>query len=237
MREDKRMPGELRPVTIEMNVSRFAEGSCLIRAEHTHILCAASVEEGVPRFMKDSGKGWITAEYAMLPRSCEKRIPRDISRGMISGRSHEIQRLVGRALRSVVDFEMLGERTIRIDCDVLQGDGGTRCAAITGSFVALYQAIRKLIDKGVIKKNPIRNYVAAVSVGIVNGVPTLDLNYQEDSHAEVDMNVVMTDKGKFIEVQGTAETNPFSDSDMQKMLFLAKAGIKQLIKIQKKTLM
>jgi ribonuclease PH len=197
---------------------------------NTKVICTASVEESVPPFLKNSGTGWVTAEYGMLPRSCDKRIPR----GKDSGRTYEIQRLVGRSLRTVTDMKSMGERSIWIDCDVIQGDGGTRTAAITGSFIALADAFHKLKKDGLIEEVPIKDFVAAISVGIVNGALMLDLSYEEDSRAEVDMNVVMTGKGEFIEVQGTAERKPFKKSQMDDMLVLAKKGIEDLVEIQKK---
>jgi ribonuclease PH len=199
---------------------------------NTKVICTASVEESVPPFLKNSGTGWVTAEYGMLPRSCDKRIPR----GKDSGRTYEIQRLVGRSLRTVTDMKSMGERSIWIDCDVIQGDGGTRTAAITGSFIALADAFHKLKKDGLIEEVPIKDFVAAISVGIVNGALMLDLSYEEDSRAEVDMNVVMTGKGEFIEVQGTAERKPFKKSQMDDMLVLAKKGIEDLVEIQKKLL-
>jgi len=198
------------------------------------VLCAASVEETVPPFLRNSGKGWVTAEYAMLPRATSQRTPREVTKGRASGRTHEIQRLVGRALRSVIDMTALGERTVILDCDVLQADGGTRTAAITGAFVALALAVQQLVKFKAIKTMPVKDYVAAISVGIVGGVPMLDLCYEEDSRADVDMNVVMTGGGKFIEVQGTAEHAPFDDSQMSALIELARAGIGRLVEIQKK---
>jgi ribonuclease PH len=200
---------------------------------HTHVLCAASVEEGVPQFLRNSGKGWVTAEYAMLPRATAKRTPREVTKGRPSGRTHEIQRLIGRALRSVIDTSVLGERTVAIDCDVIQADGGTRTASITGAFVALSLAVRQLLKFGSLKKSPIRDSVAAISVGLVRGVPLLDLNYEEDSQADVDMNVVMTGSGKFVEVQGTAEHDPFDDAQMAQLIMLARSGIAKLVELQK----
>jgi len=233
MRESKRGKETLRKVKITRNFMKFAEGSCLINCGNTKIACSASIEEKVPHFLRGKGTGWITAEYGMLPRSCKSRIQREAARGKIGGRTYEIQRLIGRSLRAVVDMRPLGERTIWIDSDVIQADGGTRTAAITGSFIALVDAFLKLKKDGVIEKPPIMDYVAAASVGIVEGRALLDLSYEEDSKAEVDMNVIMTGSGKFIEVQGTAEGNPFSNSDMDKLIALAKKGIKKLIQIQK----
>lgn len=200
----------------------------------TRVICAASLEEKVPPFLKDQGKGWVTAEYGMLPASCTERIVREASRGKLSGRTQEIQRLIGRSLRAVIDLEALGERSLWIDSDVIQGDGGTRTAAITGSFVALAEAVEKLLKKKILLRNPIRDYIAAVSVGWVKGEALLDLNYEEDSHAEVDMNVVMTGKGKLVEIQGTAERHPFSKKEMDRLLVLAQKGIKELVRLQRK---
>jgi ribonuclease PH len=221
----------MRPVAIHTDYLLTAEGSAIIEVGNTRVLCAASVEDTVPQFLRGSGKGWVTAEYAMLPRATTTRTPREVNRP--SGRSQEIQRLIGRSLRSVVDMRALGERTIIVDCDVLQADGGTRTAAITGAFVALSIAMRKLVEFGRLKSNPIRDHVAAVSVGIVGGEPMLDLAYQEDSRAEVDMNVVMTGGGQFIEVQATAEQKPFDDEQMGRLIGLARRGIAQLVEIQR----
>jgi ribonuclease PH len=230
MRLDGRGSDKIRKVTITRNYLKYAEGSCLIEMGNTKVICSASVEETVPPFLKNSGTGWVTAEYGMLPRSCQSRIPR----GKDSGRTYEIQRLVGRSLRSITDMKPLGERTIWIDCDVIQGDGGTRTAAITGSFVALVDAMHKLKKEGKISEVPIRDYVAAISVGKVNGNLLLDLCYEEDSKAQVDMNVIMTGSGEFIEIQGTAEREPFSKDQMDSMLDLAKIGIEELFAAQKK---
>lgn len=234
MRTDKRRPDEMRPVEIVTGYLATAEGSALIKAGNTQVLCAASVEETVPPFLRNTGKGWVTAEYAMLPRSTSKRTPREVTKGRPSGRTHEIQRLVGRSLRSVMDMAALGERTVILDCDVLQADGGTRTAAITGAFVALALALRQLVVFRAIKGMPVRDYVAATSVGLVGGVPMLDLAYDEDSRADVDMNVVMTGSGKFIEVQATAEHAPFDDSQMSALIELARAGIAHLVELQKR---
>ena len=223
----------MRRVEIVPNYLMTAEGSALIKMGNTHVLCAASVEDSVPQFLRNSGKGWVTAEYAMLPRATAKRTPREVTKGRPSGRTHEIQRLIGRALRSVIDTSILGERTVAIDCDVIQADGGTRTASITGAFVALSLAVRKLMKFGSLKKSPIRDSVAAVSVGLVRGVPMLDLNYEEDSQADVDMNVVMTGTGKFVEVQGTAEHDPFDDAQMAQLIALARADIAGLAELQK----
>jgi len=231
-RHDGRKPNQLRPIKITKNYMKNAEGSCLIEFGDTKVICSASVEEGVPPFMKGSGKGWVTAEYGMLPRSCTSRIRREKA----SGRTEEIQRLVGRSLRSVVDMEKLGERTIRIDCDVLQGDGGTRTASITGGFIALADAILWMNKKKMIDTVPIKDYVAAISVGVYQGTSVLDLNYVEDSKADVDMNVVMHGSGEFVEVQGTGEGGTFSEAQMKDLLALARKGIKELLSLQKKNL-
>src|SRR5215467_13992687 len=233
MRMDNRQPHEMRPVEILPNYLLTAEGSALIKVGNTQVLCAASVEETVPPFLRNSGKGWITAEYSMLPRATGKRTPREITKGRPSGRTHEIQRLIGRSLRSVLDMTALGERTVVLDCDVLQADGGTRTASITGAFVALALALRQLVEFRLLKSMPIRDYVAATSVGIVGGVPMLDLCYEEDSQADVDMNVVMTGGGRFIEIQATAEHSPFDDSQLSELLSLARGGIAQLVEMQK----
>lgn len=231
-RVDARGYDKLRKVTITRNYLRNPEGSCLIELGNTKVICTASVEETVPPFLKNSGTGWVTAEYGMLPRSCDKRI----QRGKDSGRTYEIQRLVGRSLRTVTNMKQIGERTIWLDCDVIQGDGGTRTASITGSFVALADALIKLKKNGVIPSVPLSDFVAATSVGIVNGQAVLDLCYEEDSKAEVDMNVVMTSAGKFIEIQGTAERQPFGREAMDSLLGLAEKGIAELIEIQKNML-
>jgi ribonuclease PH len=236
MRTDNRQPGQMRPVEIIPNYLMTAEGSALIKVGHTHVLCAASVEDSVPPFLRNSGKGWVTAEYSMLPRATAKRTPREVTKGRPSGRTHEIQRLIGRALRAVIDTAALGERTIAIDCDVIQADGGTRTASITGAYVALALAIRHLSKFGALKKPPLGDSVAAVSVGILNGEPLLDLNYEEDSRADVDMNIVMTGGGKFIEVQGTAEHKPFDEAQMAHLVALARQGIADLGEIQKRAI-
>ena len=218
----------MRPVEIETGYLKTAEGSALIKVGHTEVLCAASIEETVPPFMRGSGKGWITAEYAMLPRATVKRTPREVTKGRPSGRTHEIQRLIGRSLRAIIDQEALGERTVMIDCDVLQADGGTRTASITGAYVALALALAQLEQFKQLKKSPLRDSVAATSVGIVNGEVLLDLDYEEDSRADVDMNVVMTGSGKFIEVQATAEHQAFDDAQMSQLIALARRGIGEL---------
>ena len=215
---------------------KYAEGSCLIEVGETRVICTASVEEKVPPFLKNSGTGWVTAEYGMLPRSCKTRTQREASKGQLGGRTMEIQRLIGRSLRSVIDMKCLGERTIWIDCDVIQADGGTRTASMTGAYVALVEATGWLRNKGIIKRNPMLDMLAAVSVGIINGEDMLDLKYSEDSTAAVDMNIAMTGTGKFVEVQGTAEGQPFSRDRMNKMLDLAQKGITELFEIQKAAL-
>jgi ribonuclease PH len=233
MRADRRQPDELRAVEIVPEYLLTAEGSALIKVGNTHVVCAATVEDSVPQFLRNTGKGWVTAEYSMLPRATAKRTPREVTRGRASGRTHEIQRLIGRSMRSVVDLAALGERTITLDCDVLQADGGTRTASVTGAFVALALALRKLIQFGVVKGKPLRDYLAATSVGLVGGVPMLDLCYDEDSQADVDMNVVMTGGGQFVEVQATAEHRPFTDEQMGGLVSLARGGIAKLVEIQK----
>jgi ribonuclease PH len=210
-----------------------AEGSALIKVGNTHVLCAATIEDTVPPFLRNSGKGWVTAEYSMLPRATAKRTPREVTKGRPSGRTHEIQRLIGRSMRAAVDMSGFGERTLIIDCDVIQADGGTRTASITGAFVAMALAFRQLIQYRALKNNPIRDYVAATSVGLVGGVPMLDLCYEEDSQADVDMNVVMTGAGKFVEVQATAEHMAFDDAQMAELTELARTGIAQLVRMQK----
>jgi ribonuclease PH len=224
----------MRPVEIETGYLKTAEGSALITEGHTRVLCAASIEDGVPQFLRGSGKGWVTAEYAMLPRATLKRTPREVSKGRPSGRTHEIQRLIGRSLRAVVDLDALGERSVLVDCDVIQADGGTRTASITGAFVALAMALDQLSKFGALKKSPILDSVAATSVGIVGGEPMLDLDYEEDSRADVDMNIIMTGSGKFIEVQATAEHRPFDDTQLHGLIDLARQGIRDLIDIQKR---
>ena len=232
-RADGRRKDELRPVRITTNYLKHAEGSVLIEMGDTKVICSATLTDSVPPFLRGKNKGWITAEYGMLPRSSGERIPRESTRGRIGGRTHEIQRLIGRSLRAVVDLEALGERTIWIDCDVIQADGGTRTAAITGAFVALADALRSQKTLG---NRPIREYVAAVSVGKVNGDALTDLCYSEDSGADVDMNVVMTGSGRFVEVQGTAEQTPFAQAELDRLLRMAKKGIRELIRCQRKAL-
>ncbi|MBN1869410.1 MAG: ribonuclease PH [Candidatus Omnitrophica bacterium] len=231
-RNDGRAFNELRKIRITKNYLKNAEGSCLIECGETRVVCTASLEDSVPPFLKNKGAGWVTAEYGMLPCSCETRIRREKAAG--SGRTLEIQRLIGRSLRGVIDLDKLGERTIKIDCDVVQADGGTRTASITGGFIALALALMKIRKEGRMDAMPLTDYVAAVSVGIYKGEQLIDLNYAEDSQADMDMNVVMVGKGKFIEVQGTAEKNAFSKAEMDKLLDLAKKGIKELIEIQEK---
>jgi ribonuclease PH len=235
-RVDGRGSDELRPVNITRGYSRFAEGSALVEFGDTRVLCTASVEERVPLFMRGGGKGWVTAEYSMLPRSTETRTPRDSARGGVSGRSHEIQRLIGRSLRAGTILELLGERTIWVDCDVLQADGGTRVAAITGGFVALADALRWLYAREIIDAIPLKCFVAAISVGKVDGVIVADLSYGEDSRAEVDFNIVMSEFGDFVEVQGTAEGDPYSRRELFGMIDLAEKGITSLITLQKSSL-
>ena len=232
MRTDNRQPADMRPVEIVPGYLATAEGSALIKVGNTQVLCAASIEETVPPFLRNAGKGWVTAEYSMLPRATARRTPREVTKGRPSGRTHEIQRLIGRSMRSVVDTVVLGERTIILDCDVLQADGGTRTASITGAFVALSIAVRQLLRFGVLKKSPLRDYVAATSVGIVRGEPLLDLCYEEDSQADVDMNVVMTGASQFVEVQATAEHTPFDDAQLEGLISLARGGIRQLVEMQ-----
>ena len=233
MRTDQRQPDQPRPVKVTANYLVTAEGSALIEVGNTRVLCAATIEDTVPPFLRNSGKGWVTAEYSMLPRATATRTSREIVKGRPSGRTMEIQRLIGRSLRTVVDLAILGERSIILDCDVLQADGGTRTAAITGAYIAMSAAIRQLLKFGSLKKNPIRDFVAATSVGIVGGVPMLDLCYQEDSQAEVDMNVVMTGAGNFVELQATAEKTAFDDAQMAAMIALARKGIGELIAMQR----
>jgi len=235
-RTDGRATNELRSVKITPGYLPYAEGSVLIEMGHTRVICAASVEDRVPPFLRNSGQGWVTAEYAMLPRSTQHRTSRETGRGGPSGRTHEIQRLIGRSLRAVADMTVLGERTITLDCDVLQADGGTRTAAITGSYVAFVLASNRLLKAGRIARNPVTNQVAAVSVGIVGNAPLLDLKYDEDSRAEVDMNVICTADGRFIEVQGTAEREPFTREQMDHLLALAAEGIETLVKIQRESI-
>jgi ribonuclease PH len=231
-RNDNRAPDQLRPVNIIPDFISTAEGSALIEVGNTRVICTASIEETVPSFRRNSGKGWVTGEYGMLPRATLTRTPRESSKGRPSGRSQEIQRLIGRSLRAVTDMDRLGERTIFIDCDVIQADGGTRTASITGAFVALGLALERMVDAGTLTTLPLRELVAAISVGIVDGEPLLDLNYEEDSRADVDMNVVMTASGKFVELQATAEHQVFDDERLAKMIGLARKGVQALVEKQ-----
>jgi len=233
MRHSKRQPTQLRPVTITRGFTRHAEGSVLIGFGDTRVLCTASVEESVPSFLRGKGQGWLTAEYGMLPRSTHTRSAREAARGKQGGRTLEIQRLIGRSLRAVVDLDALGERQIIVDCDVLQADGGTRTASITGACVAVHDALEGLMASGRLVSNPMREFVAAVSVGIVDGVPVLDLDYEEDSSCDTDMNVVMTAAGGFIEIQGTAEGTPFDRFELDALLALAEQGIRELVQFQR----
>ena len=236
LRSDGRAPDQMRPVIITPNFTKHAEGSTLIDVGDTRVICTASVQEKVPPFLYKSGRGWITAEYGMLPRATSERTEREAAKGKQGGRTMEIQRLIGRSLRASVNPELLGERTVWIDCDVIQADGGTRTAAITGSFVALVLALGRLYVDGLMNSWPITSFVAAVSVGLMGGVPTLDLNYEEDSKAGVDMNVVATDKGRFVELQGTGESATFTEEEMKALLTLAKRGIGDLIEKQREVL-
>src|SRR5580700_9707462 len=237
MRPSGRPPEAMRPVTLEPGFAKYAEGSCLARFGDTHVLCTASVEERVPPFLRNTGRGWVTAEYGMLPRSTHTRTDREAARGRQSGRTQEIQRLIGRSLRAVTDLAALGEKQVRIDCDVLQADGGTRTAAITGSYVALYQALAKLVSAGQLPGVPMRDSVAAISCGISGGTPVLDLDYAEDSQAETDANFVLTGGGRIVEIQATAEGAPFDDGLFAEMMQLARAGIAKLIDLQKMAVM
>ncbi len=236
MRPSKRRPDELRPIAIDRHYTRHAEGSVLIASGDTRVICTASVEDGVPGFLKGRGQGWVTAEYGMLPRSTHTRTDREAARGKQSGRTQEIQRLIGRSLRAVTDLGGLGERTVKLDCDVIQADGGTRTASVTGAFIALHDAVGTLLRRGALSASPIRDFVAAVSVGLYEGVPVLDLDYAEDSGCDTDMNVAMTGSGGFVEIQGTAEGEPFSPAQMDALLALAKRGIAELIAKQKAAL-
>ena len=237
MRPSQRQPDQLRPLRITRNFTRHAEGSVLIEMGDTRVLCTASVEETLPSFLRGRGQGWVTAEYGMLPRSTHTRSAREAAKGKQSGRTQEIQRLIGRSLRAVTDLKVLGERQITLDCDVLQADGGTRCAAITGAWIALFEACAKLVAQGKLAANPIRDQVAAISVGIYQGEAVLDLDYPEDSDCDTDMNVVMTGRGGIVEIQGTAEGEPFSRAQMSQLVDLADAGIRELVAAQKSALM
>ena len=233
MRPSGRAPDQLRTVSLEPHFSKYAEGSCLVRFGDTHVLCTASVDEGVPRFLKNTGLGWVTAEYGMLPRSTHSRTDREAAKGKQSGRTQEIQRLIGRALRAVTDRAAMGEKQIKVDCDVIQADGGTRTAAITGSFVALHLAFQHLLEIGAIKTMPLTDHVAAVSCGIYKGASVLDLDYAEDSSAQADANFVLTGNGGIVEVQGTAEDKPFAEPQFMELLALARKGIDELVALQK----
>lgn len=235
-RIDGRHPEELRPITISPHALRHAEGSVMIEVGETKVICSATIEEKTPRFLRGTGQGWVTAEYGMLPRSSAQRIPRESSRGRVSGRTQEIQRLIGRSLRAVTDLKRLGERTAWMDCDVIQADGGTRTASITGAFVALALALKKAHSDGLISVFPLMDCVAATSVGVVKGEVLTDLNYDEDSQAEVDMNVVKTGRGRFVEIQGTAESTPFSDDELSRLLQAAGDGIRQIVEMQSEIL-
>jgi ribonuclease PH len=234
MRPSGRKPDQLRKLKLTPHASRHAEGSCLIECGGTKVLCTASVDSGVPSFLRNTGKGWVTAEYGMLPRSTHSRMPREAAKGKQSGRTQEIQRLIGRSLRAVVDLQALGERQITVDCDVIEADGGTRTASITGAFVALQLAIQKLVKSQVLKSSPITGHVAAISCGVCNGTPVLDLDYEEDSAATMDANFVLTDDGRIIEIQCTAEQNPVSEREFNALLRLARKGVKKLAAAQKK---
>ena len=235
-RSDNRAPDQMRPVNLVPDYIPTAEGSVLIEVGNTRVICTATIEEGVPAFLRNTGKGWITAEYGMLPRSTLTRTPRESVRGRIGGRTHEIQRLIGRSLRAVTDLERLGERTIFLDCDVIQADGGTRTASITGAFVALGRALERLVESGTLSSVPLRDFVAAISAGIVDGEPLLDLSYEEDSRADVDMNFVMTAGHKFVEIQATAEHQVFDEIQLEKMLGLARQGLNSLLTKQRAAL-
>jgi ribonuclease PH len=236
MRSDGRKPQQLRPLTITPSYIKTADGSVLIEVGNTRVICTAKLEDRAPQFLRSSGKGWITAEYGMLPGSSQIRIGRESSRGKVGGRTHEIQRLIGRSLRAIVDLQSFGERTVWIDCDVIQADGGTRTASITGAYVALVEAVRAWLRRDLLKADPVKDSVAAVSVGMVDGKVLLDLSYEEDSKADVDMNFVMTGSAKFIEVQGTAESAPFTTKQLERMADMARDGIRELLKAQKKAL-
>ena len=236
MRPSRRAPDELRAVSLERGVVKYAEGSCMVKFGDTHVLVTATLEERLPPWLKGQGRGWVTAEYGMLPRSTHTRSDREAARGKQSGRTQEIQRLIGRALRAVIDLALLGERSIHVDCDVLQADGGTRTASITGAFVAVHDALTWMRAKGMIAALPVRDFVAAVSVGMKKGTPLLDLDYEEDSSCDTDMNVVMTGAGRYVEVQGTAEKDPFARADLDAMLAHAARGIAELVAHQRRAL-
>jgi ribonuclease PH len=233
MRPSKRAPDALRPVSLERAVARYAEGSCFVKFGNTHVLCTASLEEKPPAWLRGQGRGWVTAEYSMLPRATLERTRRESSSGKVSGRTHEIQRLIGRSLRTIVDLPALGERQITVDCDVIQADGGTRTASITGAWVALHDCIAWMQARSMVKTNPLKDHIAAVSCGIYNGTPVLDLDYAEDSEADTDANFVLTGSGGIVEIQGTAEKTPFSEDELMRLLALAKAGCARLVDLQK----
>lgn len=235
-RHFQREANQLRPISFETNVSRYAEGSCLVKFGYTHVLCTATIEEKLPFFLRHKNQGWITAEYGMLPRSTHERVEREITKGKLSGRTQEIQRLIGRSLRSIVDLSLLGPRQIKIDCDVIQADGGTRTTSISGAYVALHQAVQKLIAKNTLKTFPLKSFVGAVSCGIVNNEILLDLDYQEDHQAQTDANFVLTEEMKIIEIQTTAEQTPYSFEQFNQLTELAKKGIQEIIQAQKKAL-
>ena len=235
-RPDGRLPSQLRKIKLTRGTMKFAEASCLVEWGNTHVICTATVQDRVPLFLKNTATGWVTGEYGMLPRSSAQRIERESIKGRLGGRTQEIQRLIGRSLRSVVDLSRLGERSIIIDCDVIQADGGTRTAAITGAFMALYQCFKRMVDENKMKEIPLTEFLAAVSVGVVDGTSLLDLDFREDSNADVDMNVVMTGSGRIIEIQGTAEGDPFTEEELGGMLTLARKGISELIAMQRRCL-
>lgn len=236
MRPSGRQSDELRPVTLEVGFSKYAEGSCLVKFGDTHVLCTATLEDRAPSFLRDTGKGWVTAEYGMLPRSTHSRMDREAAKGKQSGRTQEIQRLIGRALRSVCDLKLIGERQVRVDCDVIQADGGTRTASITGGYVALYQCFAGMMAKNLIEEMPLTTEVAAISCGIYQGVPVLDLDYDEDSTAQTDANFVLTGNGGICEIQGTAEEKPFAEEEFLRLLRLAQIGTQSLVKLQRRAL-
>ncbi|WP_417317267.1 ribonuclease PH [Emcibacter sp.] len=236
MRPSGRKPDQLRDIKLEIGFSKYAEGSCLARFGDTHVLCTATLEDKAPPFLRDTGQGWVTAEYGMLPRSTHSRMGREAARGKQSGRTQEIQRLIGRALRAVCDMKAIGERQVRVDCDVIQADGGTRTAAITGAYVALHQCFSRMLADGMIAQMPITTEVAAVSCGIYEGTPVLDLDYDEDSAAATDANFVLTGDGRIVEIQGTAEEEPFTEEELLRLMRLAKIGVSQLVKKQNEAL-
>jgi len=236
MRPSKRLPDQMRKVSLELGINKYAEGSCLVKFGDTHVLCTASMEESLPPFLRGSGRGWVTAEYGMLPRSTGSRMRREAAAGKQSGRTQEIQRLIGRSFRAVVDLSAIGERQVTVDCDVIQASGGTRTAAITGGFVALFQAFRFMVSTGLLKEMPIKDHVSAISCGIFDGTPVLDLDYEEDSMADTDANFVITGSGGLVEVQGTAEGVPFSEAQLGELLSLARKGTSELVALQKAVL-